>query len=83
MSSERFKRVQFDARQCSNLTPICIGMHRNAPSSPMERAPGHTIPMVPMHLAPMAPMHLVEQIRALLSAVIGYHPWDSRDTCAL
>jgi hypothetical protein len=42
---------------CSNLTPIFIGMHRNAPLSPMKRVPGHTIPIFPMHLAPMAPMH--------------------------
>ena len=52
--------------QCSNLTPIFIGMHRNAPLSPIKRVPGYTVPMVPpMHLAPMAPMNLVEQIRAL------------------
>ena len=35
---------------CSNLTPIFIVMHRNAPLSPMNRVPGYTIPMVPMHL---------------------------------
>ena len=52
-------------RQCSNLTPIFIGVHRNAPLSHMKRVPGHTTPMVPMHLAPMAPMHFIEQIRAL------------------
>jgi hypothetical protein len=58
---------QYHARpQFSNLTPIFIGLHRNAPLSPMERVPGYTIPMVPTHLAPMAPMNLVEQSRALL-----------------
>ena len=32
--------------RCSNLTPIFIGMHRNAPLSPcMKRVPGYTIPM--------------------------------------
>ena len=51
--------------QCSDFTPIFIGMHRNTPLSPMKRVPGYTIPMVPMHLPPMAPMNLVEQIRAL------------------
>jgi hypothetical protein len=51
--------------QCSDFTPIFIGMHRNAPLSPMKRVPGCTIPMVPMHLPPVAPMNLVEQIRAL------------------
>jgi hypothetical protein len=56
--------------QCSNLTPIFIGMHRSALLSPMKRVPGHTIPMVPMHLAPMAPMHLTEQIRALPTAML-------------
>ena len=54
------------AEQCSNLTPIFIGMYRNAPLSLMKRVPGCTIPMVPMHLAPMAPMDLVKQIRALI-----------------
>jgi hypothetical protein len=49
---------------CSDLTPIFIGMHRNAPLSPMKRVPGYTVPMVPMHLPPMASMNLVEQIRA-------------------
>ena len=39
-------------RQCSNLAPILMGTHRNAPLSPMKRVPGYTIhiPMVPMHL---------------------------------
>jgi hypothetical protein len=49
----------------SNLTPIFIGMHRNAPLSPMKRVLGYTIPMVPMHLAPRAHMNLADQIRAL------------------
>ena len=31
-----------DWRQCSNSTPIFIGMHRNTPLSPMKRVPGHT-----------------------------------------
>jgi hypothetical protein len=52
--------------QCSDFTPIFIGMHRNAPLSPMKRLPGCTIPVVPMHLPPMAPMNVVEQIRALV-----------------
>ena len=39
-----------------------IGMHRNAPLSPMKRVPGCTTPM--KNMAPMAPMHLVEKIRA-------------------
>ena len=33
--------------QCSDFTPILIGMHRNAPLSPMKRVHGYTIPMVP------------------------------------
>jgi hypothetical protein len=53
---------------CSDLTPIFIGMHRNAPLFPMKegaRPAGYAIPMVPMHLPPMAPRNLVEKIRAL------------------
>ena len=50
---------------CSNLSHIYIGMHTNAPLSPMKRVPGYTIPMHLGSYAPMAPMHLVEQIRAL------------------
>ena len=57
--------LAFLLSQCSNLTPIFIGMYRNAPLSPLKRVPGYTIPMVPLHVAPMAPMNLVEQIRAL------------------
>ena len=34
--------VEADWRQCSNSTPIFIGMHRNTPLSPMKRVPGHT-----------------------------------------
>jgi hypothetical protein len=37
--------AQFRTAQCSNLTPIFIGMHRNAPLSPMKRVTGYTIPM--------------------------------------
>jgi hypothetical protein len=55
-----------DRTQCSNLTPMFKGMHRNTPLSPMKRVPGCTIPMVPMHFPPMAPRNLVEQNRARL-----------------
>ena len=59
--------------QCSDLTHIFIGMHRNAPLTGgrclhRKRVPGCTIPMVPMQLPPMAPMNPVEQIRALRGA---------------
>jgi hypothetical protein len=64
-TADRPLRCKFTVRagqgpQCSNLTPIFIGMHRNAPLSPMKRVPGYTMPLVPVHLPPMAPMHLVE-----------------------
>jgi hypothetical protein len=52
-------------RECSDLTPIFIGMHRDAPLSPMKRVLGCTTPMKNVAMAPMAPMHLVEQIRAM------------------
>jgi hypothetical protein len=48
-----------------NLTPILIGMHGDAPLSPMERVPGCTTPMKHMAMAHMAPMHIAEQTRAL------------------
>jgi hypothetical protein len=66
-----------NAGQCSNLTPIFIGMHGNASLSPMKRVSGYTIPMVPMHLASMAPMNLVEKLRALVPpacATAAQHP---------
>jgi hypothetical protein len=42
---ERPFQAQASRWQCSNLAPIFIGMHRNAPLSPMKRVPGYTISM--------------------------------------
>jgi hypothetical protein len=55
------------ATPCSNVTPIFIGLHRNATLSPMKRVPGYTTPMKNMAMPPMDPMHLLERIRALVA----------------
>jgi hypothetical protein len=72
-------QLSVDDIQCSDLTPIFIGMHRNAPFYSMKRVPGCTIP-TSMHLwlrctygsyarcivePTRALVHLVEPCRAL------------------
>ena len=69
-----------------NLIPMFIGMHRNAPLSPMNRVPGYTIPMVPTQLPPMAPMNLVidafARIRSHLHRSIYYKVHANASKCS-
>jgi hypothetical protein len=57
---ERLVALLRAAGERYHSSPIFVGTHRNAPLSPMKRAPGGTIPMHLGSYAPMTPMHLVE-----------------------